>query len=214
VLKGYFNDESFVNGGITDQRPVLIIKLSDSSGINTAGTGIDHDIVATLDNDNRQYFILNDYYQGELDNFRKGTVRYQMPALEPGSHTLRIKAWDVLNNSSEIKLEFTVAKDEQLQLALVLNYPNPFTTSTRFWFEHNKPGQILDVHLQVMTITGRVVKTIQRKIITEGNRSAELEWDGRDEQGDRLGRGVYLYKLRVRMEGGITKEVLEKLVIL
>ncbi len=213
-IKPYLNDELFANGGITNQDPVLIVKLADSSGINTVGTGIGHDIVATLDNDNRQYFFLNDFYQSDLNSYQKGTVRFQMPELEPGPHSLKIKAWDVLNNSNEVALEFVVAKDEELQLSHVLNYPNPFTTHTSFWFEHNKPGQPLQVQLQVMTITGRTVKTFSRTITTDGNRSVEIEWDGKDEHGDKLGRGVYLYKLRVVAPDKKKKEIIEKLVIL
>jgi flagellar hook assembly protein FlgD len=119
----------------------------------------------------------------------------------------------VLNNSNEVLLEFVVVNDEELSLSHVLNYPNPFTTRTQFWFEHNKPGQPLAVSVQVMTITGRVIRTIERTIITDGNRSADIEWDGRDEFGDRIGRGVYLYKLRVVTPDKKKEEVIEKLVI-
>ena len=214
VIKAYLNDEKFVSGGITNENPILIVKLSDSSGINTAGTGIGHDIVATLDNDNRQYFILNDFYEADLNSYQQGTVHFQIPALTAGIHSLKIKAWDVLDNSSEYILEFTVAKDEELVLNHVLNYPNPFTTKTQFWFEHNKPNQNLQVKVQVFTLTGKVVKTIKRTINDSGNRSFEVEWDGRDEFGDKLGRGVYLYRLTVISIDGKKKEKLEKLVIL
>ena len=78
-----------------------MLKLSDSSGINTSGTGIGHDIVATLDNDNRQYFILNDFYEADLNSYQQGAIHFQLPALTAGIHSLKIKAWDVLNNSSE-----------------------------------------------------------------------------------------------------------------
>jgi hypothetical protein len=213
-IKPYLNDELFANGGITNQNPVLIVKLADSSGINTVGTGIGHDIVATLDNDNRKYFILNDFYEGDLNSYQKGFVRFQMPELEAGNHTLKIKAWDVLNNSNEAILDFIVAKDEELELSHVLNYPNPFTTNTNFFFEHNKPGQPLQVQLQIMTVTGRTVKSFSRIITTDGNRSAEIQWDGKDDYGDKLGRGVYLYKLRVTAPDKKKKEVIEKLVIL
>ena len=83
-IKPYLNDEKFVSGGLSNENPVLLVKLSDSSGINTTGAGIGHDIVATLDNDSRQFFILNDFYEGELDSYKKGEVRFQMPGLEPG----------------------------------------------------------------------------------------------------------------------------------
>jgi hypothetical protein len=213
-IKPFLNDDLFANGGLSDQYPVLLVKLADTSGINTVGTGIGHDIVATLDNDNRKYFILNDFYEGELNSYQKGVVRFQMPELDAGPHSLKIKAWDVLNNSNEAVLDFIVAKDEELELSHVLNYPNPFTTNTTFFFEHNKPGQPLQVQLQIMTITGRTVKSFSRIITTEGNRSAEIQWDGKDDFGDKLGRGIYLYKLRVIAPDKKKKEVIEKLVIL
>lgn len=212
-IKLFLNDEKFVNGGITDQNPVLIAKLSDSSGINTAGTGIDHDIVATLDNNNRTYYILNNFYQGDLNSYQQGSVHFQLPELSPGPHTLKLKAWDVLNNSNEAVLEFIVANDEELAISHVLNYPNPFSTRTQFWFEHNKPGQSLKVSVEIMTITGRIIKTITQTVLSDGNRSAEIEWDGKDDHGDRPGRGVYLYRLRV-IAGKDRKDVIEKLVIL
>ncbi len=212
-MKAYLNDEMFVNGGIVNENPVLIVRLSDSSGINTTGLGIGHDIVATLDHDNRKYFILNDFYQAEMNSYREGKISFQLPPLEPGLHTLTIKAWDAMNNSSEITLEFLVAKDEELLISHVLNYPNPFTTSTQFWFEHNKPGQPLQVQIQVMTMTGRIIKTFSETITTSGNRYAGFQWDGRDEFGDRPGKGVYIYKLSVKAPGGLKKEKIEKLVI-
>ncbi len=209
----YLNDDRFVNGGITNQNPVLLVKLADSSGINTVGTGIGHDIVATLDGDNNKYFILNDFYQGDLNSFQSGEVRFQLSGLAPGPHTIKIKAWDVLNNSNEKILEFVVAADEELTISHVLNYPNPFTTHTNFWFEHNKPGVDLNINLQVFTLTGKIIKRIQKTINTTGNRSSELEWDGKDDFGDKVGRGVYLYKLSVSSPGGSKKEKIEKLVI-
>jgi hypothetical protein len=212
-IKAYLNDERFVNGGLTNENPVLLLKLSDSSGINTVGTGIGHDIVATLDNDNNRFFVLNDFYQGEQDSYQKGAVRFQLTDLEPGAHTLKIKAWDVMNNSEEILLDFIVAKDEDLEISHVLNYPNPFTTYTQFWFEHNKPGQDLIVRVQIFTVSGRIIKMMDRTINTPGNRSIELDWDGRDQYGQKIGRGVYLYKLSVIVPGKSRKEKIEKLVI-
>ena len=171
------NDERFVNGGITNQNPVLIAKLSDSSGINITGSGIGHDIVATLDDDNRRYFKLNDFFQSEPNSYQSGIVHFQLPELEPGVHTLKLKAWDVYNNSSESIIAFTVANDKELELKHILNYPNPFTTQTTFWFEHNKPGFPLKVSLQIMTITGKIVKTINQNMLTEGNRGTDILGD-------------------------------------
>ncbi len=213
-IKAWLNDERFANGGLTNQQPVLLIRLTDSSGINTTGLGIGHDLVATLDGDNNQYFILNDFYQADADSYQRGLVRFQLPSMEPGPHSLKIKAWDVMNNSSEYHLDFLVGDDGELEISHVLNYPNPFTTQTSFWFEHNKPGQPLQVQLQVMTITGRVIRSVTTALVPEGNRVTDISWDGKDDYGNRPGRGVYLYKLRVISPGKKTREVLGKLVML
>jgi hypothetical protein len=213
-IRPYLNNELFVNGGLTNQNPVLIVKLADTSGINTAGTGIGHDIVATLDNDNNRFFVLNDFFQGELNSYQQGTVHFQLPQLSPGPHSLRIKSWDLVNNSSEVVLDFIVANDKEIELRHVLNYPNPFTTNTTFWFEHNQPGQVLQVSVQVLTITGKSIKSITKQILPIGNRSAEINWDGRDDFGDKLARGVYLYKIGISAPGKKQKSVMGKLMIL
>jgi len=213
-IRAYLNDEKFISGSISNDRPILLVKLADSSGINIMGTGIGHDLIAILDHNQQQSFILNDFYESDLDNYRKGTVRFQLPGLAEGAHTLTIKAWDAANNSNEVTLEFRVINQENLSLDHVLNYPNPFTTRTVFWFEHNRPGEELYVDIQVFTVTGKLVKTIRRTIFSPGNRSSEVEWDGRDEYGSKIGRGVYIYRLRVQTMDGKSAQKLEKLFIL
>jgi hypothetical protein len=213
-LKAWLNDEKFVTGSIVNQKPILIIKLVDSSGINTSGTGIGHDITAVLDNNVDLLFNLNNYYEADLDKYGQGYVRFQLPELEPGIHSIKIKAWDILNNSSEYILDFTVTNDDDLVIDHVLNYPNPFTTRTQFWFEHNKPGQDLFVQLHIFSLSGKVVKKLEKTINTPGNRSTEVEWDGRDDFGDKIGKGVYIYRIKVFCSGSKPKTITEKLVIL
>lgn len=214
VIRAWLNDERFVNGGLTDENPLLILQLSDSTGINAAGTGIGHDVTAVIDENTKETLVLNDYFTADTDSDRKGSVRFQLPRLEEGPHRIRIRAWDVFNNSSEYTLECRVVKRQTLLIDRVLNHPNPFTTRTRFWFEHNRPGEELLVTVQVMTVTGKVVRMLSQRILTSGVRSDDLEWDGRDDQGAPLGRGVYLYRLRVRTSDGKQAEKLEKIVIL
>jgi hypothetical protein len=213
-IRAFMNDEKFVNGGLVNETPVLIIKLNDSSGLNSVGTGIGHDMTAVLDNNTNNVYVLNDFYEAESGSYQAGTIRFPLAKLEEGMHSIRIRVWDVFNNSSEYILEFRVVKKEELELKHVLNYPNPFTSRTSFWFEHNRPSEDLMVTIRVMTITGKVVKTIAKTINSPGNRSDEIEWDGRDDYGEKLGRGVYLYQVSVKTRDGRQQHKLEKLVIL
>lgn len=210
----FMNDERFVRGGITDESPLLFAKIFDENGINTVGTSIGHDLLATLNEDSEQAIVLNDLYEADLDTYKSGQVRYRFSQLPEGRHTLRLKAWDTFNNSSESTTEFVVAPSAELALAHVLNYPNPFTTYTQFFFEHNRPCTTLDVQLQVFTVSGRLVKSIAQQVVCDGFRGEPLAWDGRDDFGDRLGRGVYVYRLNVATPDGEKAEKFEKLVIL
>ena len=103
---------------------------------------------------------------------------------------------------------------QELSLEHVLNYPNPFTTSTEFFFEHNQCCTSLDAQIQILTVSGKLVKTINQPVLTVGYRSEGIQWNGRDDFGDKLAKGVYIYRLKVRTPDGEQAEKLEKLVIL
>ena len=214
AIQLYMNSESFVSGGLTSQSPKIYAILNDSSGINTVGNGIGHDITAQLDGSSEKLFVLNDYYESDLDNFQKGRVVYSLDNLSPGLHTLTLKAWDINNNSATAYTEFVVSESTMLTLDHVLNYPNPFTTKTTFFFEHNKPCIGMNVQIQIYTVTGKIIKTLDSYKVCDGFRNTSIEWDGKDEFGDQLAKGVYVYRLKVRTEDGESTEKLERLVIL
>jgi hypothetical protein len=210
----FLNDEKFVFGGITDERPKLFSKLFDENGINTSGNGVGHDITAIIDNDTKQIYNLNDFYETTVDDISRGEVNYPFSKLSKGRHTLEVKAWDVLNNSGVGYTEFIVEEKANLALSHVLNYPNPFTTNTRFMFEHNKPGAPLDLRIEIFTVSGKVIKTITKNINTTGYRVDDIIWDGLDDFGDKIGRGVYIYRISLKDDTGKKVSQYQKLVIL
>jgi hypothetical protein len=210
----YMNDEKFVSGGTTNENPKIYAVVSDSSGINTIGTGIGHDAVAVIDATSSKPIILNDYYVADLNTYQKGKIRYPLNELSEGNHSLSVKIWDVQNNSSTSFTDFVVSKQAELALTHILNYPNPFTTKTKFFIEHNQCCTSLKVMVQIYTITGKVVKSINQTINDGGFRLDGIEWDGRDEYGDKLARGVYIYRVSVSDNNKKKAEKIEKLVIL
>ncbi|UKN03193.1 type IX secretion system sortase PorU [Paracrocinitomix mangrovi] len=210
----YMNDQNFANGGTTDESPLFIAEITDENGINTTGNGIGHDITLILDGNTADPIILNNFYEADLDTYQSGKVSYQLSDLTPGNHTLTFKVWDVNNNSSESVLEFVVIEEADLGISHLLNYPNPFTTNTDFYFEHNQCCTPLDVKIEIFTVSGKLVKTLIENVNTIAYRSEGINWDGRDEYGDKLGRGVYVYRLTVETPEGEKAEILEKLVIL
>ena len=214
----FMNDEAFISGGITNENPVLIANLFDENGINTA-SGIGHDIAATLDGDETNVYKLNDYYTAAVDDYKRGSLSYPFRDLSPGLHTLSLKVWDVYNNATVQEIQFIVFdQDESLEITNVLNYPNPFINYTEFWFNHNSAG-ILDVSIQIFTISGKLIKTLNGQTntgsLSGSSISRDLTWNGTDDFGSKVGKGVYVYKLNVHSRSsGMKSEKIEKLVIL
>jgi flagellar hook assembly protein FlgD len=134
---------------------------------------------------------------------------------------LHLKAWDTFNNSALRDVEFIAAKNDKLALSHVLNYPNPFSSKTTFHFDHNRPNDVLDVQVQIFTVSGRLVRTLQTTAnsgashVPANYNDSELSWNGRDEYNDQLARGVYVYRVSVRSQSDkSTVSKFEKLVIL
>ena len=213
-IKLFMNDDKFVSGGTTNQNPFIYAMLTDSSGVNTTGNGLGHDITAILDANTPHEVVLNDYYQADVNKYQSGKILYQLHSLSNGNHTLSLKVWDVMDNSSTTSTDFVVAQNAQMALTHVLNYPNPFTTSTKFFVEHNQSCDFLNIEVQIFTITGKLIKTISQTVENQGFRTDGINWDGRDDYGDKLARGVYIYKVTVKNSEGSKADKIEKLVIL
>jgi len=213
-ITAYLNEESFVDGGVTNSSPTFIAKVYDNTGINTVGSGIGHDITVVLDQNTSQPIVLNDFYTADLDTYQSGEIRYHFSEIEAGAHQLTFKVWDVNNNSSEKTIEFFVQDDEDVSLDKVYNYPNPFTSQTEFLFEHNQACNSMDVQVQIFTISGRLVKSIHQNVNTNGYRVNGVFWDGKDDFGDNLARGVYIYKLKATTLDGRSASKTQKLVLL
>ena len=214
LIRLFMNDEYFVSGGVTDENPVMLAFVNDESGINTVGSGIGHDIVAVLDGNTDKPFILNDFYEADLDSYTSGTIRFPFHNLPEGYHSLSLKVWDVFNNSGEAYIEFVVMLSDHFIIEELMNYPNPFMESTTFVFSHNQPDSELDISLRVFSMAGRVVKTFERKMLSGGYRTEPIYWDGRDDGGYPLSNGMYLYRITVKNQSGQVAAKDGKLILL
>lgn len=136
------------------------------------------------------------YPATEDENFK---VSFIPGPLEDGIYTLRIT-----NQDSPQPFEITFEVVNESTITNFYPYPNPFSTSVRFVFTVTGMEVPDEIKIQIMTVTGKVVREIlQNELgpIRIGNNITEYAWDGRDEFGDQLANGVYIYRVLVRKNG-------------
>ena len=209
----FFDNSDYVSSYLVGPEPNLIVKLFDETGLNTTGTGVGHKLEGILNKNQGSPIDFTDYFLGELDaGGKKGEINYKFNKMNEGDYTIEVKAWDVFNNFSNEESFFTVVSTNDLVVRDVYNYPNPFTSNTSFTFQHNLTKPV-DVKINVYTISGRLVKQLEDKNINQ--KFVKINWDGRDEDGDQLGNGTYLYKVIVKTtDGEFTQSVLGKMAVI
>ncbi len=189
----YLNSTSFVSGGKVNETPLFIAYLEDENGINTSGAGIGHDLMLMIDNDPDQYYVLNDAFEADEGNFRKGNLTYQLSELSEGTHTLTFRAWDLLNNSTTKTLEFEVVKGLSVTLYSVFGYPNPVSQSGTFTIviTHDRPNTLLEASVSFYDLSGRLVYTQ-----TAGSAAMETISCNLGQAG--FAPGMYLYRVSIQ----------------
>ncbi|HET8858889.1 C25 family cysteine peptidase [Marivirga sp.] len=209
-----FDGITILNGDIVSPRPYIQIKLEDKNTLinKTDTTGIEiqlrrdcEECVAeriSFSNANVEWIPATDE-----DPF---TVNYQPESLEDGNYQMSVQATDASDNlagEEPYKVRFEVVNASTI--TNFYPYPNPFSTSTRFVFTLTGTDLPQEIKIQILTVTGRVVREIlQDEIgpIRIGNNITNYAWDGKDEFGDKLANGVYLYRVLVRKDGAFMEQ--------
>lgn len=213
VVRPYMNDSLFRDGGITGPNSILYAIITDKSGINVSGNFVGHDLSAVLDDVVEAPYIMNDYYETAPNTYQRGYVNFPVAGLADGKHTLRVKAWDVYNNSGEGVVNFVVLNGKVVQVQNISNYPNPFTDITHFVFDHNHPNEALKATIHIFNSSGSLVRTLEQEFTPSGSRSAEVIWDGTGNGGEKLQPGIYPYRIRIATETNIEDLGYQKVIL-
>lgn len=213
-IRLFMNDTLFHSGGLTGVNPMLLATIKDESGINTLGTGIGHDITAVIDGRNDQTIILNDFFEADTDNYQKGILNYKLNSLEPGKHQLRLKVWDVMNNSSSADVLFTVKGENNLETDEFKVWPNPFKAGTAFTIRHNQSGKVIKADIRIYNLEGRLQRVLRSSSESDKGIVGPVQWDGTNESGRKLSSGFYIFQVILENENGNNAIVNSKVMVL
>ncbi len=215
ILDVTFNGQHILNGDIIDPTSEILITLKDDNpylvmnnisdttlfGIYLTGPdGIQKRIPFIDGNGN----TIMQWYPANGQNL-KFKIVYPKEFLHDGIYQLFVQGTDRSGNVSgdyEYKVSFEVIRESSI--TQMMNYPNPFSTSTRFVFTLTGTEVPDDIIIQIMTVSGRVIREITEDelgLIRIGRNITEYAWDGHDEFGDPLANGVYLYQVKAKIQG-------------
>jgi hypothetical protein len=211
LLDVTFDGIHLLDGDIVSPKPMVLIQLKDENKYRALNDTSNFAMFLIDPDGNLSRLYFNEATEEKM-RFHpavlpKNSCRIEWtPAFtKDGEYELRVQAKDAsgnLSGRSEYTIGFNVISNSSI--TEVLNYPNPFSTSTRFVF--TLTGTEIPSHfkIQIMTVTGKVVKEIHKEElgpIRIGRNISEYAWDGRDEFGDQLANGVYLYRVITRING-------------
>ena len=208
IVQLYLNSTNFVSGNKVNETPLFIATLSDNNGINTVGSGIGHDLMLTVDKDPNQSLVINDYYQANVNSYTEGTVRYKLPEMTNGKHTLTFKTWDLLNNSTSATIDFEVVKGLTPEIYSVSNYPNPVKTVTNIIVIHDRPETVLGTTVEIFDISGRKIWSKSQSTVDN------ITWNLITDSGLKAKTGIYFYRVNIKTQNSDTYSKTNKMLVI
>lgn len=195
---------------LKDENPFLIM----NSDADTASFGI----YLTDPNGIQKRIFFTDVSGNQIMTYvpatsqnKKFKIIYPTYFEQSGTYILLVQGTDRSGNLSgdlEYKISFEVIHESMI--SQMMNYPNPFSTSTRFVFTVTGDAIPDDIQIQIMTVSGKVVREINEAelgSIQIGRNISSYAWDGKDQFGDPLANGVYLYRVKTRINGKEIKQL-------
>lgn len=207
-IQFYYFGQPLMNGHQVLGSDNLTVEIYDANGINLTGVA-GHGISMAIDEDWANAVDVTELFEYDVDRSDLGRLNVLLTNMEEGTHTVSVKAWDNFNNPniSNISLNFT--SSTEFQIVDIYNYPNPMTSETTFWFRLTDAA---DVKIKVFSLGGRMVRSIALGSVGRGYHTGY--WDGRDEFGQLLANGVYLYVVEAKYDlASDPRQAIQKLVI-
>ena len=209
LLSVRFDGKRILDGDLVSPSPLISIRIKDDNPYLLLDT---MDFVIKIKYpDNEYQTILPDepslIFQPAEDASNTATIEFERAFEKDGIYTLYIAAADISGNSissiDDYKIDFEVINKSML--SNFYNYPNPFSNATRFVYTLTGDKIPTYFKVQILTASGKLVREISQAEfgpLIPGTHQSEFVWDGRDQYGDQLANGVYLYKIIAKDENG------------
>ncbi len=206
-IRLFMGDTNFRAGGLTGPSPTLVALLADSAGINI-GTGLGHDITAVVDGNPNSLIVLNDFYQPDIVDSRRGSVAYTLQGLAPGHHSVTVKAWNIFGVSNSATVPFVVHSTDTLTLSTLSASPNPSSTRMVLSLRVNSPASVVSAELGIYNSRGQTAYRCTPTVSAEGFIVGPVVWDV-----STVPPGLYLARIVLTDTDGETHQATTKCIV-
>ncbi|MEE9166502.1 MAG: type IX secretion system sortase PorU [Candidatus Neomarinimicrobiota bacterium] len=182
-------DRTVESGDHLPENSDLIISISDPLGVNVTGE-VGHAVRLWVDEDESDATDLTEDFVYDPRSHESGSVTFPLDEISRGESLITVEAWDNANNPARKSITLHLTSSEALSLTNVFNYPNPFRQETQFAFE---VSQRSSVTIRIFTLAGQLVRELEPSETFMGY--SHIDWNGRDDFGDNIAYGAYLYQI-------------------
>lgn len=205
----YLNSTNFNNGDDVGRTPFFVAEVTDNDGINTTGASIGHNLELVIDGDASMTYDLNENFQFDYGTYVSGRTHMVLPELQPGNHSLTFKAWDLLNNSNYVTLDFRVVRAMKPDLVDVTLSRNPVRGEVTFYVQHDMNGSEADLIIEIIDASGRVVQTnAWHDTLSANGVGTSYKWSS-----EGIAPGLYLYRVKLSCDGSDYVSKTKKLIV-
>lgn len=220
ILDVTFDGQHILDGDLISPKPVVIITLKDENRYLAMSDSGTFSLTLVLPDGSQQTLAHNDpallFFPADASNLPKknlARLEWRPAFVQDGEYRLLVNGRDASGNeSAALDWSVTFKIITKSSLSNVLNYPNPFSTSTCFVYTLTGSEPPTHFKIQVMTVSGRVVREITEQEfgpLKPGTHRSDFCWNGRDEYGDQLANGVYLYRIVAKKADGTDFDLFE-----
>lgn len=208
----YVNNPTLPEDAVIGPNPVVFARLRDESGINISNSGIGHSLTITVDGD-KFFNDLNSYFEQDAEDPDFGTLVYPLTGIAPGKHTLTLTAWDNANNVSKASIGINVGAATDPVIYDITASNNSDTSSVDFRILLDRPNTTMTCTLGIYDLMGRKIWDNSQQLDSDLDSVISTRWNLCDSAGNRVPRGIYIYRATVESPEGTYSSKSKKIAV-
>lgn len=202
IEKFVINSDSFAEGDLVHSSPVAIASFSDESGINISDAGIGHQMSLNLDG-KKVFDDVGNYFTPDTESEGRGSIAYPLTDVSPGEHQLTLTVWDNANNSSSASISFKVGVNQKPEIANLNVAYDRQHDMVSFKAVTDRALCKLNCRFECLSLNGDLLWNSERNIYSGKESTISYLWDLRDNNGQRLSRGIYIMRVHIASSDGL-----------